>query len=151
MKNSLFYQSYWHIQSLPSKDWLYLKSEAAALDISISLLINNKSQFSKLCVASSGTFSNHYSLIKKFNQITNKKMTLLMYQNNTNLLSGPYSNNPEQKRSIVPFLQSSLSPVQTSMIQMSYPWNTLLLILRNWRIRGLEPRFPVPQTDTLTF
>ena len=151
MNNCIFYKSYWHIQSLTSKDWLFLKSEAADLDISISLLINKKSQFSKVCVASSKTFSNHHLLIQKFNQITNKKMTLLMYENNGNIFSAPYSKNPAEKKLIIPFLQTSLDPIQTSMNQISHPLNTLSFILKNWRIRGLEPRFPVPQTDTLTF
>lgn len=151
MNNSIFYQSYWHIQSFTPKDWLFLKSEATAHEISISLLINKKSQFSKVCVASSKTFSNHHSLIQKFGQITNKKMTLLMYQTKGDFFYAPYSRNPAQNQKIVPFLQTSLGPLQTSMRQILHPCNTLKIILENWRIRGLEPRFPVPQTDTLTF
>lgn len=151
MNNSIFYQSYWHIQSFTPKDWLFLKSFASAHDISISLLINKKSQFSKVCVASSKTFSNHHSLIQKFSQITNKKMTLLMYQTKGDLFSAPYSKNPALYQNIVPFLQTSLGPLLTTMSQILHPWNTFSSILLYWRIRGLEPRFPVPQTDTLTF
>lgn len=129
MNNSFLYKSYWHIQSFTSKDWLLLKSEAADHNISISLLINKKYQFSKVCVASSNTFPNHHSLVHKFNKITNKKMTLLMYQKNGDIFSAPYSQNSGQTKSIIPFLQTSLGPVQTSMIQMAHPWNTLSLLL----------------------
>lgn len=121
MTNSYFYKSYWHVQALSSKDWLSLKSEAALNDIKISLLTKNKSNSAGLCLAYSETFSNHYSLVNRFNQITNKKMTLLMVQKGNTLFPAFYGIDSNNHLPLIELIQNSSSTIQRTLDQILYP------------------------------